>query len=189
MISEEEKMLAGELYHPFGEKLSEERLKARILVHEYNKLPPENAGRQMELLKKILGESGETISIEPPFHCDYGYNIKLGENFYANFNLVILDCALVTIGKNALIGPNVGIYTAGHPLHHSQRLEGLEYALPVHIGDNVWIGGHVVINPGIAIGDNVVIGSGSVVTKDIPSNVVALGNPCRVLREITEDDR
>lgn len=185
MIREKDKMLAGDLYRPFGEELSKERQKARILVYEYNALPPENSRRHLELLKNLLGESGENISIEPPFHCDYGYNIKLGENFYANFNLVILDCALVTVGKNALIGPNVGIYTAGHPLHHSQRLEGLEYALPVVIGDNVWIGGHVVINPGITIGDNVVIGSGSVVTRDIPSNVVAFGNPCKVHKEIS----
>jgi maltose O-acetyltransferase len=189
MKSEKEKMLSGELYQAFGEELSGERLKARIRVYEYNALHPEKLKRKKELLKQLLGKTGESLTIETPFRCDYGYNIQIGENFYSNFNLVILDCAPVVVGDNALIGPDVGIYTAGHPLHHSARTEGLEYALPVVIGYNVWIGGHVVINPGVTIGDNVVIGSGSVVTRDIPSNVVALGNPCKVLRKITDKDR
>jgi acetyltransferase-like isoleucine patch superfamily enzyme len=189
MKSEKEKMLSGEHYYAFGEELSGERLKARILTQEYNALLPGNPQRQKKLLKELLGETGENISMEPPFRCDYGYNIKVGNNFYSNFNLVILDCAPVVVGDNALIGPDVGIYTAGHPLHHSSRTQSLEFALPVVIGNNVWIGGHVVINPGVTIGDNVVIGSGSVVTRDIPSNVVALGNPCKVLRKITDKDR
>ena len=189
MISEKEKMLSGELYHASGEELSGERLKARILVDEYNDIHPENLKRKKELLKQLIGKTGESFAIESPFRCDYGYNIKVGENFYANFNLVILDCASVKIGDNALIGPDVGIYTAGHPLHHLDRNEGLEFALPVTIGNNVWIGGHVVINPGVTIGDNVVIGSGSVVTRDIPSNVIAVGNPCKELKEITHKDR
>jgi maltose O-acetyltransferase len=189
MKSEKEKMLSGEHYYAFGEELSKERLKARTLVYEFNALHPENSERPNELLQELLGKTGENISVEPPFRCDYGYNIEVGENFYANFNLVILDCASVKIGDNALIGPDVGIYSAGHPLHHFDRNEGLEYALPVVIGDNVWIGGHVVINPGITIGDNVVIGSGSVVTRDIPSNVIAVGNPCKILKEITGKDR
>jgi len=189
MKSEKEKMLSGELYHAFGEELSREQQKARILIYEYNAIHPENSKRKKEVLNELLGEAGENITIEPPFRCDYGYNIKVGENFYANFNLVILDCASVKIGDNALIGPDVGIYAAGHPLHHSVRKEGLEYALPVVIGDNVWIGGHVVINPGVTIGDNVVIGSGSVVTRDIPSNVIAVGNPCKIQREITEENQ
>ena len=133
--------------------------------------------------------SGKQFVLEAPFRCDYGYNIHLGENFFANYNLVILDCARVSIGKNALIGPDVGIYTAGHPVHPVPRSRDLEFALPITIGDNVWIGGKVLINPGISIGDNAVIGSGSVVTRDIPSNVIALGNPCKVLREIKEKDR
>jgi maltose O-acetyltransferase len=127
--------------------------------------------------------------IEPPFHCDYGCNIEIGENFYANYNLVILDCAKVTIGDNVLIGPNVGIYTAGHPLHFELRKEELEFASPITIEDNVWIGGNVVLNPGVTIGRNSVIGSGSVVTKDTLANVVAAGNPCRVIREITDADK
>ena len=186
MRSEKEKMRSGELYQAFGEELSRERLKARSLLHEYNSLHPEKQDRHMELIKELLGTTGERFLIEAPFRCDYGYNIHLGENFYANFNLVILDCAPVHIGNNALIGPDVGIYTAGHSLHHELRNQDYEFALPITIGDNVWIGGQVVINPGVNIGDNVVIGSGSTVTKDIPDNMLAAGNPCRVLREITE---
>lgn len=189
MKSEKEKMLSGEPYQAFGEELSRERLKARSLIQEYNTLQVGNPGRQEEILNELLGKAGKNCMVEPPFRCDYGYNIKLGENFYSNFNLVILDCAPVVIGDNALIGPDVGIYTAGHPLHPAERMTGLEYALPVVIGNKVWIGGQVVINPGITIGDNVVIGSGSVVTRDIPSNVLAYGNPCKVIREITEKDR
>lgn len=189
MRSEKEKMLSGELYRAFGEKLTEERLKARTLVYEYNALNPGNLEGQKKLIRELLGSTGDRFHIEAPFRCDYGYNIHIGDNFYSNFNLVILDCAPVTIGENALIGPDVGIYTAGHPLHHETRKQDYEFANPVTIGNNVWIGGQVVINPGITIGDNVVIGSGSVVTKDIPSNFLAAGNPCKVLREITEKDR
>lgn len=138
----------------------------------------------MQLLKSFLGKTGNNLIIEPPFACDYGYNIEVGENFYANVNLVILDGAKVCIGDNAFIAPNVGIYTAGHPLDAEQRNRGLEYARPVTIGHNVWIGAGVNILPGVTIGDNTVIGAGSVVTKDIPSNVLAVGNPCRVVKEI-----
>lgn len=185
MKSEKEKMLSGELYQAFGEELTEERLKARTLLHEYNALNPGNLERQEELIKELLGSTGDSFHIEAPFRCDYGYNIHIGDNFYSNFNLVILDCAPVNIGDNALIGPDVGIYTAGHPVHHEIRKQDYEFAHPITIGNNVWIGGQVVINPGISIGDNVVIGSGSVVTKDIPANMLAAGNPCKVLREIT----
>ena len=138
----------------------------------------------MELLKRLLGKTGENLIIEPPFACDYGYNIEVGENFYANVNLVILDGAKVRIGDNAFIAPNVGIYTAGHPLDASDRNKGLEYAYPITIGDNVWIGAGAIILPGVTIGDNVVIGAGSVVTKDIPACSLAVGNPCRVIRKI-----
>jgi len=189
MKSEKEKMLSGEPYNAFDKELAGERLKARSLVFEYNQLPLEKAEHGNLMISQLLGNTGKNITIEPPFRCDYGYNIKVGENFYSNFNLVILDCAPVKIGDNALIGPDVGIYTAGHPLHYEKRKDNLEFALPITIGNNVWIGGHVVINPGITIGNNVVIGSGSVVTRDIPSNVVAAGNPCKVLREITDKDR
>jgi acetyltransferase-like isoleucine patch superfamily enzyme len=189
MQSEKEKMLSGKPYNAFGEELVSERRRAAELLYEYNRLLPGKSDERKEILKKLLGSTCETFVLEPPFRCDYGYNIHLGENFFANYNLVILDCARVSIGKNALIGPDVGIYTAGHPVHPEPRTRDLEYALPVTIGDNVWIGGRVIINPGITISDNAVIGSGSVVTKDIPSNVIALGNPCQVLRQINERDR
>lgn len=189
MNSEKEKMLAGRPYQAHDPELETDRLRARLLSHQYNHLVPGNAAQQQEILTKLLGTTGKRFVIEPPFRCDYGYNIHLGENFYANFNLVILDCARVTIGDNALIGPDVGIYTAGHPVHPELRSQGYEFGFPVKIGDSVWIGGHVVINPGVNIGDHVVIGSGSVVTKDIPPGVIAIGNPCKVLREITEKDR
>lgn len=189
MQSEKEKMLAGKPYNASDKELEKERRRASELLYEYNQLPPGNSAKGKDILKHLLGSSGEKFVLEAPFRCDYGYNIHLGENFFANYNLVILDCARVSIGKNALIGPDVGIYTAGHPVHPEPRSRDLEYALPITIGDNVWIGGRVVINPGIIIGDNVVIGSGSVVTKDLPSNVIALGNPCKVLREINEKDQ
>ena len=124
-----------------------------------------------------------------PFWCDYGYNITFGENFFANHNLVILDCAKVTFGNNVFIGPNCGFYTAGHPIDFEQRNRGLEYAYPIKVGSNVWFGGGVQVMPGVSIGSNVVIGGGSIVTKDIPSNVIAVGNPCKVIREITEKDK
>ena len=127
--------------------------------------------------------------IEQPFRCDYGKNIEVGNNFFANYNCVILDVAKVTIGENVMFAPNVSIYTAGHPIHPESRNSGYEYGIPVTIGNNVWVGGNVVITPGVTIGNNVVIGAGSVVTKDIPDNVIAVGNPCRVIREITEEDR
>ena len=123
------------------------------------------------------------------FWCDYGYNITFGENFFANHNLVILDCAKVTFGNNVFIGPNCGFYTAGHPIDFEQRNRGLEYAYPIKVGSNVWFGGGVQVMPGVSIGSNVVIGGGSIVTKDIPSNVIAVGNPCKVIREITEKDK
>lgn len=189
MASEKEKMLSGRPYRAFENELERERQRARLLIHQYNHLVPGETTQQQKILTELLGTTGNQYVIEPPFRCDYGYNIHIGENFYANFNLVILDCAEVTIGKNALIGPDVGIYTAGHPVHPELRNQDYEFALPVKIGDSVWIGGHVVINPGVTIDDNVVIGSGSVVTKDIPSGMIAIGNPCRVMRKITEEDR
>jgi maltose O-acetyltransferase len=189
MKSEKEKMLAGKPYRAHDLELEEERYRARLLIHQYNQLTPGETSLQQKIIRGLVGTCGEQFVIEAPFRCDYGYNIHLGENFYSNFNLVILDCAEVRIGNNALIGPDVGIYTAGHPVHPDLRNQEYEFAFPVKIGNSVWIGGHVVINPGVTIGDNVVIGSGSVVTKDIPSGVIAMGNPCRVMREITEEDQ
>ena len=142
-----------------------------------------------EFIKTILGESGANVHIEPDFWCDYGYRIKVGENFYANHGLVILDGGGVTFGDNVFIAPSCGFHTAGHPIDFERRNQGLEYAYPIVVGDNVWIGAGVQVMPGVTIGSNVVIGGGSIVTKDIPSDSVAVGNPCRVIRKITEDDR
>lgn len=161
----------------------------RAATGHQNTLPATRREELPALYKQLLGSTGEQIFIEPPFHCDYGSNIHVGEHFYANFNLTILDPGVVTIGKNAQIAPNVSIFTAGHPVHPDSRNSGYEYGIAITIGDNVWIGGNSVILPGITIGNNVVIGAGSVVTHDLPDNVIAAGNPCRVLRKITEADR
>lgn len=189
MMTEKEKMIAGDFYSPTDAELTKDRAAVRALVYRFNNLGPADDGSREALLQQILGSSTTPAYIEPPFRCDYGYNIHVGANFYANFNLVVLDVAPVTIGDNVMIAPNVGIYTATHPVHHVPRNSGREFAKPIHIGHNVWIGGHTVINPGVTIGDNSVIGSGSVVTKNIPPNVIAAGNPCRVLREITDADK
>jgi acetyltransferase-like isoleucine patch superfamily enzyme len=189
MQTEKEKSHAGKLYKAFGKELFDERQYAKKLVFQFNALHPSMISERDEIIRKLLCSTGEKFFIEPPFRCDYGYNITIGNNFYSNYNLIILDCAKTVIGDNVLIGPNVGIYTAGHPVHYELRNQEYEFALPITIGNSVWIGGNVVINPGISIGDNSVIGSGSIVTKDIPSNVVAAGNPCRILREITDDNR
>jgi acetyltransferase-like isoleucine patch superfamily enzyme len=188
MQTEKEKSLAGKLYKAADHELSQERKTTRELVFIFNTLPPSDTERRNEIIRKLFFKTGDKFIIEPPFHCDYGSNITIGNNFYANFNLTILDCASVGFGDNILIGPNVGIYPAGHPVHPELRMQEYEFAFPVKIGNNVWIGGSVVINPGITVGDNAVIGSGSVVTRDIPANVVAAGNPCRVIRTITERD-
>ena len=189
MKSEKEKMISGKPYKAFGDELLAERQYAKEMIFDFNSLRPNQIDERNEILKRLLGKTKDKYFIEPPFRCDYGYNIEIGENFYSNYNLIILDCAAVKIGDNVLIGPNVSIYTAGHPLHYEIRNQEYEYAFPVIIGDNVWIGGNVVINPGVSIGENSVIGSGSVVTKDIPKNVIAIGNPCKVLRVITDDDK
>ena len=188
-MNQKERMLANLPYKAWLDGLEEERIENRKRIYEYNNLPPEQWDRKTELLKNILGKTGENVHINAPFHCDYGYNIEVGENFFANYNLIILDVAKVKIGDNAQIAPNVSIYTAGHPIHPDSRNSGYEYGIDVTIGDNVWIGGNVCIMPGVTIGNNVVIGAGSVVTKDLPDNVIAAGNPCRIIREITEADR
>ena len=141
------------------------------------------------IIRRLFGKTGKSFLIEQPFYCDYGYNIEIGENFYSNVNCVILDGAKVTFGDNVFVAPNCGFYTAGHALDAEQRIQGLEYAYPITIGNNVWIGAQVCVLPGVTIGDNTIIGAGSVVTKSIPANVLAVGNPCRVLRTITEADR
>jgi len=189
-MTEKEKAMAGMLYDAnYNEEMAQERLACKDLCAEYNQLKPSQTAERKELLKKIIGKTGEVFWIEQSFWCDYGYNIEIGENFYANHNLVILDGAKVTFGDNCFVAPNCGFYTAGHPLDVEQRNQGLEIAWPITVGNNVWIGGNVVILPGVTIGDNTVIGSGSIVTKDIPAGVVAAGNPCRVIRKITEEDK
>ena len=188
-MNQRERMLAGLPYKAWLDGLGEERFACKQKIYDFNNLSPNLNESVPFLLKKILGKTGENIWIEAPFHCDYGWNIEVGENFFANYNLTILDVAKVTIGKNVQIAPNVSIYTAGHPIHPDTRNTGYEYGIPITIGDNVWIGGNVVILPGVKIGDNVVIGAGSVVTKDIPDNVIAMGNPCKIVREIIEEDR
>ena len=188
-MNQKERMLAGLPYKAWLDGLSEERMENKKRIYQYNLLAPDAVEEQEQLIKKILGKTGRHVHIEAPFHCDYGYNIEVGENFFANYNLTVLDVGLVRIGNNAQIAPNVSIYTAGHPLDPESRNSGYEYGIAITIGDNVWIGGNAVIMPGVTIGDNVVIGAGSIVTKDLPSNVIAAGNPCRVIREITDADR
>ena len=188
-MNQKERMLANLPYKAWLDGLSEERLENKKRIFKYNNMDPGDTAGKDKLIKEILGKTGNTVCIESPFHCDYGYNIEVGENFFANYNLVILDVGKVKIGDNAQIAPNVAIYTAGHPIHPDSRNSGYEYGIDITIGNNVWIGGNTCILPGVTIGNNVVIGGGSVVTKDLPDNVIAVGNPCRIVREITEDDR
>ncbi len=189
-LTEKEKMQRQMLYDAnYNQELKAERLHAKELCYEYNHLRPTEETRQKEIMKELLGKTKESFEILAPFFCDYGYNIEVGENFFSNYNLVILDCAKVTFGDNVFIAPNCGFYTAGHPIDFERRNAGLEYAYPITVGDNVWIGGGVQVMPGVTIGSNVVIGGGSVVVKDIPSNSVAVGNPCKVIRPITENDK
>lgn len=188
-MNQKERMLAGLPYKAWLAGLEEERLECRKKVYEFNNCKPDEQEKMITLIKNLFGKTGEQVFVEPPFRCDYGSNIEVGNNFYANFNCTILDVGKVKIGNNVMFAPNVSVLTAGHPLHPESRNSGYEYGIGVTIGDNVWIGGNVVINPGVHIGNNVVIGSGSVVTKDIPDNMIAVGNPCRVIREITEEDK
>lgn len=188
-MTEKEKQQAGELYNGNDPELVAERVNAKKLCAEYNATTYNDYQKKNRLLDRLLTFRGENTWIEANFFCDYGYNIIIGDNFYANHNCVILDCAEVTFGDNVFIGPNCGFYTAGHPIDVEQRNSGLEYAKPIKIGSNVWIGGNVCVMPGVTIGDNVVIGGGSVVVKDIPSDTVAVGNPCKVVRKITEADK
>lgn len=188
-MTQKERMLAELPYKAWLDGLEEERMKNKKKIYSYNNLSPDKTEEMKSTIKSILGKSGENVFIEQPFRCDYGKNIEVGENFFANYNCIMLDVGKIKIGKNVMFAPNVAVYTAGHPIHPDSRNSGYEYGIGVTIGDNVWIGGNVVINPGVNIGNNVVIGSGSVVTKDIPDNMIAVGNPCKVIREITESDR
>ena len=189
-MTEKEKMLKQMLYDAnYDEDLIRELTTAKELCYDYNQLRPSDEINQQAVMKKLLGKTHGVFTIIAPFWCDYGYNIEIGENFFANHNTVILDAAKVVFGDNVFIAPDCGVYTAGHPIDAERRNKGLEYAYPITVGSNVWIGAGVMVLPGVTIGSNVVIGAGSVVVKDIPDNCVALGNPCKVLRPITDDDK
>ena len=195
-MTEKEKMLSGQVYSAVDSELLEELGKVKEIIHRYNALSPSAGQERLNILKSLLGHIGdEAIIINQPFFCDYGKQIRVGKRFFANFHFTVLDEAPVTIGDDCFIGPNVSIYTACHSTDPAERNSRREWAEPVTIGDNVWIGGSVTILPGVKIGSNVTIGAGSVVTRDIPDGVVAVGNPAKVLRdvephclkEITED--
>ena len=182
--TEKEKMLRGDLYDAADPELVAERERARELTRRYNRTTEDDPERRRELLEVLLGSVGDEITIEPPFRCDYGYNVRVGEGFYANFDCVVLDVCRVDIGRNCMLAPGVHIYTATHPLDASERIEGLEYGKPVSIGDDVWVGGRAVINPGVTVGDGSTVASGAVVTRDVPENVVVQGNPATVAKEL-----
>ncbi|MBJ6116904.1 sugar O-acetyltransferase [Pontibacter sp. BT310] len=184
MQSEKQKMLAGEFYNALDPQLSEERLQARLLLKELNDSREDYPIERSRIIKELIPNGGEGLWLQPPFYCDYGYNIIVGEKVFFNFNCVVLDVMPVTIGSRTLFGPNVQIYTATHPLNYKERASGLESGKPITIGEDVWVGGSVVICPGVTIGDRSVVGAGSVVTKDIPAGVFAAGNPCKVIREL-----
>lgn len=189
-MTEQEKMQRGLLYDAnYDQELIQKRLICKDLCFAYNQLKPSQEQQQIALMKQILGKTGEDFCITAPFWCDYGQNIEIGEQFYANHNCIILDGAKVRFGNHVFIAPNCIFSTAGHPLDTEQRNQGLEYAYPITVGDNVWFGAGVTVLPGVTIGSNSVIGAGSIVNRDIPSGVIAVGNPCRVLREITEEDK
>lgn len=190
METEKMKAQAGKLYDAnYDAEILKDREICADMTYELNRLRPSQEQERKAILRKLLGKSPETFTIVSPFFCDYGYNIEIGDNFFMNMDCVILDGAKVTFGSNVFIAPHCGFYTAGHPLDVEQRISGLEYAYPITIGNNVWIGAHVCVMPGVSIGDNTVIGAGSVVTKNIPANVLAYGNPCKVIREISEEDK
>lgn len=183
-MNEKEKMISGLMYTPEDDQLTKDRESCKYLCHKYNSLSPSNTEERKVLLKNLLGKVGKNYLIEQNFWCDYGYNIEIGENFYVNHNCVMLDPAKIIFGDNVFVAPNCGFYTACHPIDTKERNKGLEFAKPITIGNNVWIGGNVTVLAGVTIGDNVVIGAGSLVNKNIPANSVAVGNPCKVIKEI-----
>lgn len=188
MKTEKEKMLSGELYDPLDKELSGDRVRARLLLKKLNDTSEDHTDERIRILKELLPNAGADLWLQSPFYCDYGSNIKVGDKVFFNFNCVVLDVAQVTIGSRTFFGPNVQIYAATHPVNHKERASGLEYGKAISIGDDVWIGGSVIICPGVKIGDRTVIGAGSVVTKDIPADVVAVGNPCKVARHLTGNE-
>ena len=186
-MTEKEKARQGLLYDAnYDEELLAERRRCKELCFQFNQLSPLKELEQKEIIGKLFGKTKENFCVTAPFYCDYGYNIEIGENFYSNHNLVILDGAKVKIGDNVFIAPNCCITTAGHPINIDERNRGLEYAYPIKIGNNVWIGAGVNILPGVTIGDNVTIEAGSVVNKSIPANSIAVGNPCKVIKTILD---
>lgn len=188
-MTEKEKMLKGLLYDAnYDKELGSERLKTKDLCFKYNTTLPSDEESLRKIISELKIKTKENFFLTPPFYCDYGYNISVGENFYANHNLIILDGNKVSFGDNVFIAPSCTFSTAGHPLDKERRNKGLEYAHPITVGDDVWFGANVTVLPGVKIGSNVVIGAGSLVNKDIPDNSLALGNPCKVVRKITEKD-
>lgn len=189
-MTEKEKRNNGLLYDAnYDKQLLIEMEKCKDLCFEFNNIKPSLADERNAMIIRIFGKAKSIMAVQSPFWCDYGYNIEVGENFYANHGLTILDGAKVIFGDNAFIGPNCGFYTAGHPVDYERRNNGLEYAYPITVGNNVWFGGGVSVMPGITIGNNVVVAGGSVVTKDIPDNAVVGGNPCKVIRFIDDYDK
>ncbi len=182
-MTEKEKMLSGQLYDASDPELAQDRLNARLLFQKINRLGDESVMERNQLLSQLLGKNGEGVWIEPPFYCDYGYNIKVGDKVFMNFNCCLLDVMPITIGDNVLLGPNVQLYTATHPMDAKTRSEWLVYAKPISIGNDVWIGGSAIICPGVTIGNGVVIGTGAVVTKDVPDDVFVAGNPAKIIKK------
>ena len=189
-MTEYEKMHSGNIYNPGDEELFKEQIKCLDRLYDFNATRPTELDKRSEMLKEMLAEVGENCYIEPPFHSNWGgKHVHLGKNVYFNFNATLVDDTHIYIGDCTMLGPNVVIATAGHPILPELREKALQFNLPVHIGKNCWLGAGVIVLPGVTIGDNTVIGAGSVVTKDIPANVVAVGNPCKVLRDINEHDK
>ncbi|CAG8528751.1 acetyltransferase [Rhizophagus irregularis] len=189
MLSEKEKALAGLPYSGFSEELINDRFKAREILYKFNNSKPirfktDEYRERENIFRQLFGSVGKDVEIEPPFYCDYGYNIHIGDNFFCNFNCTILDCNKVEIGDRVLFGPNVSLYPVSHPIQPEERVNGPELAFPIKIGNDVWIGGGVTICPGITIGDGVTVGAGSVVTKDVPPYVVVAGNPAKIIKHL-----
>jgi len=188
-MDQKTRMLLGKLYKVEGKALHEAHKKAKNLLDDFNALRFEDWNKQETILKSLFSKYGKRNMIVPPFQCDYGENIQIGDDFFANYNTIMLDVNTITIGDRVMFGPRVSLLSAAHPIDRAIRAELLEYGLPITIEDDVWLGGSVTVNPGVRIGEGSIIGSGSVVTKDVPDNVVAAGNPCRVIRKITDEDR
>ncbi|CAN5898842.1 maltose acetyltransferase domain-containing protein [soil metagenome] len=186
MKTEKQKMVAGEMYNPLDKQLVEDRIQTRLLIKALNETREDDITERSRILKELVPQAAADLWLQPPFYCDYGYNMLVGERVFFNFNCIVLDVAPVTIGSRTMFGPNVQVYTATHPLNHIERSAGLEYAKPIVIGEDVWVGGSAVICPGVTIGDRSVIGAGSVVTKDIPADVFAAGNPCKVIKPLEQ---